>query len=410
MTHRDPLSAPTGYRPSRRAALGLLGAVPLAATGVLAAGPTRSTASATPVGAAPVPADLRPGGALDRLAAQLAGQDAFAGTLLLLHHDRPVLARSYGMADKARAIPNRPGTIFSLGSITKLFTAVAVAQLAERGDVAYHETLGTYLDGFPADIADTVTVHHLLTHTSGMGDYMQADQFWAEYLGWTTPAQVMDGITALIRTLPLAFPPGAGWTYSNSAYHLLGAIVAKVSGLSYHDYVRTHVFAAAGMASSDFYTRDQWRADPRIAHPYRGPAGGRTDDVDQRLFIGTPAGDAFSTCQDLGRFARALLGHRLVGRLHTDITLSPKVPIVLPAPPPHAPPGPPLRAAFSCYGPVYFALADQRVIWHNGGAPGVSTELQTYPDSGWVFVVLSNYDLHTVDPIAALARSLITRE
>jgi CubicO group peptidase (beta-lactamase class C family) len=96
--------------------------------------------------------------------------------------------------------------------VTKLFTAVAVAQLAQQGTVAYNGKLGTYLSGFPASVADTVTIHHLL-----------------------------------IRRSALEFPPGAGFRYSNAGYHVLGATVAQVTGQSYYDYVREHVFRAVGM-------------------------------------------------------------------------------------------------------------------------------------------------------------------
>jgi CubicO group peptidase (beta-lactamase class C family) len=163
----------TAYRPSRRSTLRLLGAAPLAATGVLA---TSGTAQAA--GDNRVPAALKPGGSVDEFVAALAAEDKFAGTVLLVHRDRPVLVRSYGLADKERSIPNRLDTIYALGSITKMFTAVAVMQLVQQGTIGLHERLGTYLDGFPQQIADTVTIHQLLTHTSGLGDYLHSDAFW----------------------------------------------------------------------------------------------------------------------------------------------------------------------------------------------------------------------------------------
>src|SRR5262249_58943991 len=128
-----------------------------------------------------------------------ATQDKFSGTVLLSHEGRPALTRSYGMANKQLSIPNGPDTIFALASVGKLFTAVAVAQLVQRGMVAYHEKLGTYLDGFPAEIADTVTVHQLLTHTSGMGDYWESQAYLDQSETWTSADEVMDGIMAIVR-------------------------------------------------------------------------------------------------------------------------------------------------------------------------------------------------------------------
>jgi CubicO group peptidase (beta-lactamase class C family) len=380
---------------------------PVVASGVLAIPGTGYA------GTGSLPAGLRPGGALDQFAAALAASDEFSGALLLTCQGRTVLTRSFGMANKALSLPNGPDTIFALASVTKLFTAVALAQLAQQGKVAYHDKLGTHLDGFPADIADRVTLHHLLTHTSGLGDHMQMPGFWATAATWAGADEVMDGTMAFIRRSELAFPPGTETRYSNSGYHLLGAIVAKVSQQSYYGYVREHIFGPAGMCSTDFYTNAQWRDDRRIARPYKKlPSGQRIDDVAGRIFLGTPAGDAFSNCADMDRFARALLGGKLLlNPAYTQLTLSEKVPMPPQAPPgsPTPPPGTtPPQAVFQCYGPIAFIINNQRVLGHAGGAPGESTEIQWYPGSDWVAVILSNYDMGTVAPIAALARKLIT--
>jgi CubicO group peptidase (beta-lactamase class C family) len=319
-----------------------------------------------------------------------------------------VLARSYGTANDSAA--NGPDTRFVLASVTKLFTAVAIAQLVQAGNVSYTGTLGAYVSGFPAEIADKVTVHHLLTHTSGLGDPFTMPGYLETALSWTSAEQVMDGTTDYIRRSALEFPPGAGNRYSNAGYHLLGVIVAQVSGQSYYDYVRDHVFHPAGMTSTDFHTKPQWRTDSRIAHPYaKQPSGERVDAIDQRMFIGTPAGDAFSTCADMARFARALQGAKLLNRAFTGITLGGKVP---PPPPSGSPPaagvGP--RAAFQCYGPMTQLVNNQWVTGHGGGAPGTSTDLQMYPDSQWISVILSNYDYGRgmPSPVMSKARDLIT--
>jgi len=384
---------------TRRSVLGALGASgALLATGAVAgaaAGPAVSPASA----------DLR---AFDRFVKEQAAMDAFAGSLLLVHRGRPVLARSYGRANDAA--PNGPDTLFAMASVTKLFTAVAIAQLAQAGKIAYTSTLGSVLGGFPAEIAGTVQVHHLLTHTSGLGDTFTMPGYLEEALTWTDVDQVMNGTTDYIRRTALEFAPGAGSRYSNAAYHLLGAIVAQVSGKSYYDYVREHVFRPAGMATTDFYTRPQWHTDPRIAHPYaKQPSGERADTIDRRLYVGTPAGDAFTTCADMARFAAALQGSKLLDRAFTGITLSGKVPPPpQPGPPPGGTPGAP-HAAFQCYGPVSLLVGGQWVTGHGGGAPGTSTDFQMYPDTGWVTVILSNYDYDGgPPPVVKKARDTIT--
>lgn len=391
---------------TRRSVLGLLGA-----TGAVLAVPARTATAGTARTTSAVPGDLRPGGAFDRFVKELADKDAFSGNVLLTHRGRTVLARSYGRANEER--PNGPDTLFALASVTKLFTAVAVAQLAQQGTVAYNGKLGTYLSGFPASIADTVTIHHLLTHTSGLGDPYTMPGYMETALSWTNVEQVMEDTTDFIRRSALEFLPGAGFRYSNAGYHVLGAIVAQVTGQSYYDYVREHIFRAAGMTDTDFHTRPRWHTDPRIAHPYATqPSGGRVDSIDRRLYVGTPAGDAFSTSADMARFARALQGEKLLNRAFTHLTLTGKVPLVPPAPPQGQPAPQPAgpRVTFTCYGPMTVLVNNQWVTGHSGGAPGTSTDFQMYPDSQWLSVILSNYDYGrgAPPPIAAMARALIT--
>ncbi|MEV4313381.1 serine hydrolase domain-containing protein [Actinocrispum sp. NPDC049592] len=384
---------------TRRSVLGLIGASGAALV-------TGGAAQATP---ARVPDDLRPGGAFDRYVKEQADKDAFSGSLLLTYRGRTVLARSYGKANDTA--PNGPDTLFAMASVTKMFTAVAIAQLVQAGKLAYNGKLGAYLTGFPAAMADAVTIHQLLTHSSGLGDPFTWPDYMATALTWTSPEQVMDNTTDFIRRSSLAFTPGAGFQYSNAGYHVLGAIVAAVSGQTYYDYIREHVFRPAGMTSSDFHTRPQWHTDPRIAHPYATqPSGGRADSIDQRLYIGTPAGDAFSTCADMTRFACALQGEKLLNRAFTHVTLTGKTPLSPPTAPPNQPPPPKPPLGFQCYGPMTVLANNQWVTGHSGGAPGTSTDFQMYPDSDWVSVFLSNIDYgHGVVPaIPGKIRDLIT--
>jgi CubicO group peptidase (beta-lactamase class C family) len=397
-------------QPSRRALLGLLGTAPVAAGVVLSPG---APAAATPLApSAPdrrarrVPRGLRPGGELDRFVERQAARDLFSGTLLVTHRSRPVLTRSYGMADKERSIPNREGTIFNVASVTKSFTSVAIAQLVQRGQVDFHEKLGTYLDGFPAEIADTVTIHQLLTHTSGMGNYPESPDFPSRRAEWDSAAEVMEGVMAIIRQSPLRFPPGTRHSYSNSGFFVLGAIVAEVSGQPYYDYVRQHVFGPAGMRRTDFYTRPQVLAATDIAHPYwTQPSGDRLDFTTSEHFgfIGGPADGAYCTVSDLVAFAQALQGHELLSPALTGLITSGKV-VLSPTDPPPDPS--PIR--FYGYGYRCSIVNDLGVFGHSGGGPGRAANLDIHADLDWVVAVLGNYDT-PLAPIVQLERELITR-
>ncbi|MFD7160786.1 serine hydrolase domain-containing protein [Kribbella sp. NPDC059898] len=338
------------------------------------------------------PSSAREPGSFDELEKyldKLQADDSFSGTVLVLKDGRTVLSRSMGYADRERRIRNRDDTIFCLASVTKLFTGVAIGQLVQRGALDLVDPIGKYLSGFEA--GDKVTIHQLLTHTSGLGDYMQLPGYWEESATWTTPQQTMDGILRYIRTESLAFAPGTASKYSNSGFHVLGCIVAKIAGVSYYDYIRTNIFRPAGMTSSGFTLLSQWRTDRRFAHPYpTDESGTRYDALAAGRFglIGTPAGNAFANAPDLVRFVEALTGGKLLSPTWRDVFVTPKFSLgTLPAKP-----GLPEIINFFGYGVDSSILNGGLVTGHTGGAPGVSTSAEWYPELGYTAVHLGNYD------------------
>jgi CubicO group peptidase (beta-lactamase class C family) len=381
---------------SRRSVLGLLTAAPVAVGALFAV----AAPAAADAGSSGPSRGLLPGGEYEKFVAARAAADQFSGNVMVAYRGHPVLIRSYGMADKARNVANTPGTIFDLESVTKTFTAVACARLVERGKVNLYDKLGAYLDGFPPEVANVVTVHQLLTHTSGLGvhgnDFSDTQEFRGERLTWTSGQQTMDGILAIIRKQPLLFTPGTRNGYSNSGMFLVGAIVEQVSGQSYYDYVREHVFTAAGMVDTDFYTRPQVRSNPRIAHAYlTDQSGAHTDftDSDNFGYIGTPVQGAYSTVSDLLRYAHALRTGRLLSPSFASLFTAAKVALS----PTDAPPDP-STSRFYGYGFRVKILNDHDVFGHSGSGAGTATNLDIYPDLDWVGVVLSNYS----DPITSI--------
>lgn len=340
--------------------------------------------------------ELLPGGEFDRFVARQAGQDRFSGTVLLAHRGRPVLTRSYGMA--GADVPNEPDTVFTLASVTKCFTGLAIGQLVARGLVAFQAPLSDYLDGFPSG----VTVHQLLTHTSGIGRPPVGS---GPLPVWDSVEETVEGTMAVIRQAPPRFAPGTRYGYSNDAFWVLGAIVAEVTGQSYFDYVRSNIFAAAGMTRADFYTRPQVLAAPDIARPYwTQPSGGRADftATPYHWFVGGPDGGAYATAGDLLRFARALRAGRLLHPALVDLVTGGKMPV----PPGERPTT--VSQWLTGYGFEDYVHGRRRVFGHPGSGPGRATNFDVFPDQDWVSVVLSNYDT-PVDPIVNLARQLITR-
>ncbi|URM97609.1 beta-lactamase family protein [Actinomadura madurae] len=394
---------------SRRTALKVLGGA--AASG----GAALTSFGGAPAAAASgrIPADLKPGGKLDQLITDLAAKDQFSGSVLLTHRKRPVLSRSHGMADRKRGVRNGPRTRFALASITKMFTAVAVHQLVRQGKLNYTDKLGAHLDGFPAHIADKVTVHHLFTHSSGLGDFHGLHGYSEASEKWNSADEVLNGTVDFIRKVDLNFPPGAGNHYSNSAYCLLGAIVAALSNQSYYTYMK-RLFRDARMGDSGFFAKPQWRTDPTLAHPYYKKPGSSewTDGLEEHAYIALPPGGSFATCADMDRFAQLLMNNDLLGPAHTSLMLGAKIPKpVDEAPEDPSPPGAQLTTTFAGYGSLTELVGDQWVHGHGGGSVlGTSANLDFFPASGWVVVVLANSGDRSSKPIATLARDIILQQ
>jgi D-alanyl-D-alanine carboxypeptidase len=314
---------------------------------------------------------------IDRLAAE----DRFSGVVLISKSNRVVFKKAVGLASKRYKTPNRVDTKFNLGSMSKMFTGVAIAQLAERGNLSFDDTVGKHMPDYPnKKVADMVTIHHLLTHTSGMGDYLN------EKFDQTSRAKFREirDFLPLFVDEPLRFEPGTSWDYSNSGYMLLGAIIEKVSGQNYFEYIREKVFKPAGMVNSDSYELD--RETPNLATGYTREMTGPCEGGEWRnnsfihVIRGGPAGGGYSTAEDLFRFTVALKGNKLLGPKYTELILSGKVEV------------PESGGTKSAYGFREERVEEYRRVGHDGGFPGISSELAMYPDLGYTVIVMSNYD------------------
>jgi CubicO group peptidase (beta-lactamase class C family) len=380
----------------------------LAAAGVVAAG--APLVGARPAHADPAPADLdtvppdtRPGGAYDRYVADLAAQGKFSGVVMLSHRGRTVLSRSYGMADKEKGIANHEGVAFNLSSAGKPFGGVAIMQLVQQGKVNLWDTVGTHLTGFATEIAEQVTVHHLLSGTSGLYTpdedlhhiYQSRDEVHAYYAQWA-------------RQSKLVAAPGTPTDHSGAEVAIPALIVEAVTGMTYWDYVEQNVFRRCGMTGTAFYTRPQWLTDEHIAHSYMTVAdGSRVDAVrnlDQgsplpyelgknpgRLFIDAPGDGGFATAPDLVRFGQALGDGTLLARPYAEVFTGAKIP--------HPPQTQGFRSAaatadmsFGAYTLPVHIENGQWIFSRAGGNPGSGANWNIYPYTGWVGVILGNTD------------------
>jgi CubicO group peptidase (beta-lactamase class C family) len=234
-------------------------------------------------------------------------------------------------------------------------------------------------------VADRVTIHHLLTHTSGLGRYFNP-RFEAAR---SKLRAVMDYIPLFVED-PLAFEPGAGWRYSDAGFILLGAAIESITRQTYFEYVRNHVYQPAGMINTDAYEMDRPVPNRAIGYTFNGlddrpNDGPRRNNLFMHVVKGSPAGGAFSTVEDLSRFSQALLGHHLLNPELTDLVLAGKVTLG------EATLGTPEEKRYA-YGFMVTLVEGKRIAGHSGTFPGVGARLDMYLDHGYTVVILSNYD------------------
>ena len=308
--------------------------------------------------------------------------DEFTGAVLVARDGEVLLDRGYGFANREWSVPNDGDTKFRLGSVTKQFTAVAIMLLNERGLVDLDAPVKTYLPDAPA-AWDGVTVRHLLTHTAGLPNFTDFDDYGASK---TLPATI-DSLIGRFRDRPLDFQPGEGWSYSNSGYILLTAIVEKASGKSYADFVAETLFQPLGMADSGY---DSHAAVlPRRASGYAPTARGivNADYIDMSIPQG--AGALYSTTRDLLKWEQGLFG----GRLLTPASLA-----LLTTP---------VRNQYA-FGLAVTQAGGNTTIAHSGGIEGFNTHMAWDPDRRMTVIVLGNLNGPGSDQVAgslmALAR------
>lgn len=317
---------------------------------------------------------------LEAYADALARDGRFSGAIAITKRDKPWLQRAWGLASRAWNAPNRPDTRFNLGSMNKMFTAVAIGQLLERGKLSLDDKVGKHLPDLdnPA-VRNKVTIRHLLTHSSGLGSFFN-DEFEAKKLHIR---EVRDYLP-IIAHEPLAFEPGAKASYSNSGFILLGAIVEAASGENYFDYIRDHIYAPAGMRDSDCY--DLATDPPNLATGYTriGPDG-KPDPANRwwsNIFLhvvrGGPAGGGYATAPDMLRFAAALRNAVLLKPATLAEFTTGKIELA---------PG-----ARYAYGFSDTSVHGHRIVGHSGGFPGINSNLDIFWNDGWAVVVMSNID------------------
>ena len=305
--------------------------------------------------------------------ATAAGQ--FSGAVLVARDGRTLFEAGYGLADRERGIPNTPQTKFRAGSMYKMLTAVAALQFVQAGTLRLDAPLGTYLADYPnQNVKSKVTTHHLLTHTGGTGDI-----FGPAFMANRLELREVSDYVRLYGTRELQFTPGTQHVYSNYGFILLGALIERLSGKSYHDHIASRVLNPVGMTGTG--TLPENPSVPGLSVGYMrqgGPTGPLVPNAPTLPYRGTSAGGGYSTVGDLARFAVAVRDRGLLDRTHTELLYTGKVQV-----------GSVFKYA---YGFIDRVMAGRRFVGHGGGAQGMNGELVFEPNGGYVIVVLSNFN------------------
>jgi D-alanyl-D-alanine carboxypeptidase len=336
-----------------------------------------------------------------------AADGRFSGAVLVARAGVPIFEAAYGEADRDQNVRNTPKTRFRFGSMGKMFTGVAVLQLVQAGKIDLADPVSQYLPGYPNKEVAAVTIYQLLTHTGGTGDI-----FGPEFDAHRLEMKQLSDYVALYGQRGVEFPPGSRWEYSNYGMVLLGRIVEVVSGQSYPDYVREHIFKPAGMSSTDNLPEDQHVAGLSVGYTRGGPGPGPGpgsaaprpmgpgpgqpppsdgplhSTQDMLPYRGTSAGGGYSTVGDFLKFVNALHSNKLLDAHHTELLTTGKV----------VTPRPGTKYAFGFEEEI--TPDGVRLVGHGGGSPGMNGRLSIFPVSGYVVVVLANLDPPAADNIA----------
>ncbi len=310
---------------------------------------------------------------------KLAADDKFSGVVLLAKDGKPIFEKAYGMASKGYGVANRTDMKFNLGSIDKVFTKVAIGQLIQQGKIAsVDDKLSKYLPDYPnKEAAEKITLRQILNMQSGIGDFFgpkfeksPKDQF-----------RTISDYLPLFASEPLLFEPGTKRQYSNGGYIVLGAVIEKITGKSYYDYVRENIFQPLGMNDTDFSEVDAVVGNRATGYTKRGAlesAAWRTN-VYTLPARGSSAGGGYSTVYDLLKFANAVAEQKI------------------------------LNPAFEAGAPVApgkpFAI--MRGMGIAGGSPGVNGVVESALPGGYTTIVLSNYDPPAAEKVTESVREFM---
>lgn len=337
----------------------------------------------------------------------LTDKGKFSGVVLLRRESEDLFCGAFGYASRSWKILNAKDMVFQHSSITKMFTAVAALQLVEEGLLSFESRVQNILKLNVSNVPSNVTLHHLLTHTSGIADYFEEydseidgyEEIWGRYPNYTFH-NLADFLPLFVGKNPLC-NAGDNFSYCNAGYILVGLMIEKVADVSYYEFVRKNVFLRAGMDHADFFPLDGVRDNVAEGHqPVKDVKGnliGWKKNVFALPLRGASDGGSFSTTHDLVRFMQSLREGKLLSQEMTSMMLQPQGPVQVESDGEWA------------YGYGMALLLEKGEVvryGHSGDDPGVSAKVFHYPDQAIDLVILGNQS-HCSDEVGRFVHELI---
>ncbi|WP_113929146.1 serine hydrolase [Bacillus sp. P14.5] len=304
----------------------------------------------------------------------------YSGTVFIKKGEEVILEKAGGFADKSEERPNVITTRFGIASGCKIFTATAICQLVEKGLLGFETKLKDCLDISFAKWDESVTIHQLLTHSSGIPDYFDEEviedfaELWKE-----TPMYLLRGpsdFLPLFQNQPMKGEPGESFHYNNAGYILLGLVVERLTGMTFSDYVTESIFKTAGMLSSGYFSMDELPQNTALGYVEKSDGQYKTNFYSLPI-KGGPDGGAYVTSQDMISFWEALFENRILDEKLTRVLVSPQIKVK--------------EGVHYGYG-VWINNEKAVTKYHvMGYDPGVSFHSGYYPETDMLFAIPCNH-------------------
>lgn len=324
----------------------------------------------------------------------------FSGSVIVENENTVLVDINFGYANRSEQIENISATRFGIASGCKLFTAIAICQLVEDGKISFDSKLYDYITTDFKHFDEKVTIHHLLTHTSGIPDYFDEEvmkdfeELWVENPMYHI--RKLSDFLPLFQNQHMKTQVGEKFHYNNAGYILLGLIVEKVSELEFSDYIQEYIFNKANMMNSGYFSFDSLPPNTALGYIDK-PDGTWKTNIYSLPVKGGSDGGAFVTAKDMSKLWKALMNYELMNETHTKKLLSPDTQVN--------------ESGFYGYGLWIKKNTEGSILKYHimGYDPGVSFHSAYYSDLSTIVTVCSNKSDGAFDIMSGLEELIISQ-